>query len=242
MEWCDTSMGGKSITDGCVSNLAESSGAFPGSLPRASGEGSGTTCPRPPRLCRSVLYHPSVSTLSLRLWSPKDRNRIFLSSLCWQLHSAWNIVTAQLRVIAWMNKRQIPAYMLPIICCPSRQTQGLPRWLSKESVCQCGEAGDVGSVPELGRSPGGGHGNPLEYSCLETPTDQEVWWITVHGVSDRTEWLSMHTCRINTRIVIKPKCPSTEKWIKKMWHIFTIEYYSTIKRNETGSFVEMWMT
>ena len=37
------------------------------------------------------------------------------------------------------------------------------------------------------------------------------------------------------------KCPSTEKWIKKMWHIFTIEYYSTIKRNETRSFVEMWM-
>ena len=52
----------------------------------------------------------------------------------------------------------------------------------------------------------------------------------------------MHTCRINTRIVIKPKCPSTEKWIKKMWYIFTMEYYSAIKRNETGSFVEMWMS
>ena len=51
----------------------------------------------------------------------------------------------------------------------------------------------------------------------------------------------MHTCRINTRIVIKPKCPSTEKWIKKMWYIFTMEYYSAIKRNETGSFVEMWV-
>ena len=51
----------------------------------------------------------------------------------------------------------------------------------------------------------------------------------------------MHTCRINTRIVIKPKCPSTEKWIKKMWYIFTMEYYSAIKRNETGSFVQMWM-
>ena len=51
----------------------------------------------------------------------------------------------------------------------------------------------------------------------------------------------MHTSRINTRIVIKPKCPSTEKWIKKMWYIFTMEYYSAIKRNETGSFVEMWV-
>ena len=38
----------------------------------------------------------------------------------------------------------------------------------------------------------------------------------------------------------QPKCPSTEEWIKKMWYIHTIEYYSAIKRNEIGSFVEMW--
>ena len=39
----------------------------------------------------------------------------------------------------------------------------------------------------------------------------------------------------------QPKCPSTEEWIKKMWYIYTVEYYSAIKRNEIGSFVEMWM-
>ena len=40
----------------------------------------------------------------------------------------------------------------------------------------------------------------------------------------------------------QPKCPSTDEWIKKMmWYIYTIEYYSGIKRNEIGSFVEMWM-
>ena len=38
-----------------------------------------------------------------------------------------------------------------------------------------------------------------------------------------------------------PKCPSTDKWIKKMWYIYTMEYYSAIKRNEIGSFVETWM-
>ena len=37
------------------------------------------------------------------------------------------------------------------------------------------------------------------------------------------------------------KCPLTEEWIKKMWYIYTMEYYSTIKRNEIGSFVETWM-
>ena len=41
-------------------------------------------------------------------------------------------------------------------------------------------AGDLGSVPGLGRSPGEGHGNPLQYSCLENPMDRGAWWITVH--------------------------------------------------------------
>ena len=39
----------------------------------------------------------------------------------------------------------------------------------------------------------------------------------------------------------QPKRPSTDEWIKKMWYIYTMEYYSAIKRNEIGSFVEMWM-
>ena len=39
----------------------------------------------------------------------------------------------------------------------------------------------------------------------------------------------------------QPKCPLTDEWIKKMWYIYTMEYYSAIKRNEIGSFVEMWM-
>ena len=39
----------------------------------------------------------------------------------------------------------------------------------------------------------------------------------------------------------QPKCPSTDEWIKKTWYIYTTEYYSAIKSNEIGSFVEMWM-
>ena len=39
----------------------------------------------------------------------------------------------------------------------------------------------------------------------------------------------------------QPKCPMTDEWIKKMWYIYTMEYYSAIKKNEIGSFVEMWM-
>ena len=39
----------------------------------------------------------------------------------------------------------------------------------------------------------------------------------------------------------QPKCPLTEEWIKKMWYIYAMEYFSAIKRNEIGSLVEMWM-
>ena len=52
------------------------------------------------------------------------------------------------------------------------------------------EAGDVGSIPGSRRSPGGGHGNPLQYSCLENPMDRGAWWATVlqgHKESDVTE-------------------------------------------------------
>ena len=51
---------------------------------------------------------------------------------------------------------------------------------SKESACN---AGDLGLIPGLGRSPGGGHGKPLQFSCLENPVDRGAWWATVHGVA-----------------------------------------------------------
>ena len=42
----------------------------------------------------------------------------------------------------------------------------------------------MGSIPGLGRSLGGGHGNPLQYSCLENPMDRGAWWATVHWVTE----------------------------------------------------------
>ena len=46
-----------------------------------------------------------------------------------------------------------------------------------------GDVIDVGLIPGLARSPGGGHGNPLQYSCLENPMDRGAWWATVHRVA-----------------------------------------------------------
>ena len=51
-------------------------------------------------------------------------------------------------------------------------------------------AGDLGSIPGLGRYPGGGNGNPLQSSCLENPMDPGVWRATVHGVAKSQTQLS----------------------------------------------------
>ena len=58
----------------------------------------------------------------------------------------------------------------------------------KEPTYQCRRHGrDVGSISELGRS-GGGHGNPLQYSCLENPMDRGAWWATVHNIMTEATW------------------------------------------------------
>ena len=50
--------------------------------------------------------------------------------------------------------------------------------MGKESACSAGDKGDVGSIPGPGKSPGGEHGNPLQYSCLKDPMDRGAWWAT----------------------------------------------------------------
>ena len=53
----------------------------------------------------------------------------------------------------------------------------------KNPPASAGDTGDVGLIPGSGRSPGEGHGNPLQYSCLENPKDRGAWWAAVHGVT-----------------------------------------------------------
>ena len=55
----------------------------------------------------------------------------------------------------------------------------------KNLPANAGDARDLGSTPESGRSPAGGHGNPLQYSCLENPMDRGAWWAMIHRVAKR---------------------------------------------------------
>ena len=77
-------------------------------------------------------------------------------------------------------------------------------------------------------------------------SDSATLWTAAHQAPpstgfSREEYWSGLPFPSPTRTGKQPKCPSTEKWIKKMWHKITKEHYSAIKRNEIVPFVEMWM-
>ena len=112
----------------------------------------------------------------------------------------------QLRLLFW--KTALPAHHwlchLKILWDPQWflrvwRLPRLPQWFCrKESTCNAGDTGDTVSVPGSGRSPGGGKGNPLQYSRLENSMDRGSWRTTVCGVaeSDTTDWLSTHAHRV----------------------------------------------
>ena len=67
----------------------------------------------------------------------------------------------------------------------------------KNSLANARDARDAGLIPRLGRSPGGGNGNPFEYSCLENPMDRGALWATVHEV---TKSLTRLTKQFSTKL------------------------------------------
>ena len=62
----------------------------------------------------------------------------------------------------------------------------------EESACNAGDTGASGLIPGSGRSPGGGNGNPLQYSCLENPMDKGAWWATVQRVTELDRIVHTH--------------------------------------------------
>ena len=68
----------------------------------------------------------------------------------------------------------------------------------KNLPANAGDIRDIALIPGSGRSPGEGHGNPLQYSCLENPMDRGAWWATGHRVAQSRTWLkqfTMHACQ-----------------------------------------------
>ena len=126
-----------------------------------------------------ICWHIECNTLiasSLRIWNSSagfsydsSLKPMFLALLCRTCFS-WNLKGTLLYfAVLW---------------------GGLPWWLSsKEAACN---AGDLGLIPESGRSPGEGNGYPLQYSCLQNYMDRGAWWAIVHGVAICQTRLSKH--------------------------------------------------
>ena len=64
------------------------------------------------------------------------------------------------------------------------------------AAANTGDLGEAGAIPGLGRSPVGGNGNPLQYSCLENPMEREVWWATVLGVTESQTLCSLNEAQL----------------------------------------------
>ena len=76
----------------------------------------------------------------------------------------------------------------------------------KNLPANAGDVRDAGSVPGSERFPGGGHGNPLQYSCLKNPVDRGAWWATVHRVANSWIWLKRLGTHTHTPLLL---CCST---------------------------------
>ena len=127
--------------------------------------------------------------------------------------------------------------------CPSRYFETKFFWVVlkqygvsevKASACP---GGDLSSIPGLGRSPGEGNGNPLQYSCLENPMDGGAWWVTVHGVAKSRRWLSDFTfkqyCLNNMRSLL---------WTLVYIHIVLIlKFHKSGRVKNLPEMQEMWV-
>ena len=110
----------------------------------------------------------------------------------------------------------------------------------REPSCPVG--GNVNSYSHYGRTVW----RFLKKLKIELPYDPAIPLLGIYPkktIIQRDTCTPMFTAALFTiaRSWKQPKCPLTEKWVKKMWYIYTMEYYSAIKRNEIGSFVVRWM-
>ena len=82
----------------------------------------------------------------------------------------------------------------------------------KNPPAKAGDVRDAGSIPGIGRSPGGGHGNPFQYSCLKNPKDRRAWGATVQRVSESD--MTKATCTAHTHeYTLTSLCGVIKMWL-----------------------------
>ena len=126
----------------------------------------------------------------------QSRDRTLVSHVAGRLLTVW--ATEVTLLVVWkliMLHLTIDGFL-----CTIRTSQ--VALVVKNPPANSGDIRDTASIPGLGRSPGGGHGNSLQFSCLENPMDRRAWWATVYGVPKSwtwLKWLSMPVLPQNSR-------------------------------------------
>ena len=121
------------------------------------------------------------------------------------------------------------------------RSMGFPGGASNKEPANGGGMTDSGWIPGLGRFPGGGHGNPFQYSCLENAMERWAWHATVHRVTRSQtplKWLSMHACRaevwgqqilyiitsLGLSFLIYKGRKMTQIALKSLWCVIVLKY------------------
>ena len=114
--------------------------------------------------------------------------------------------------------------LFPKQLCSTTESLGFPDGSDgKEPACS---AGDPGSIPGSGRSPGEGNGNPLQYSCLENSIDRGGWWAAVLGVAKSRTWLVVFNNGVCVFGYLTAVCPH---WIEVFRHCFSFCIVTSFK-------------
>ena len=117
--------------------------------------------------------------LPLITTSPLSSNTFCFTSFSYLLFGPYSYLDSQsLHISSWKHQQKAPNSLVV-----------------KSPHANAGDIRDSGLIPGSGRSPGGGHSNPLQYYCLENPMDRGDWWATVHRVTKswiQRKWLSLH--------------------------------------------------
>ena len=130
--------------------------------------------------------------------------QMFLSQF-WTLTYLSITPCGQLTRWSWLEKgARLGAERTSVIPLPQNRSEVMDKdrapqvaLVVKNLPANAGDTQDLGLIPGLGRSPGGGHGNPLQYPCLENPMDRGAWQAMVHRVAKSRTWLkhlSTHAC------------------------------------------------
>ena len=111
----------------------------------------------------------------------------------------------------------------------------------KEPACWCRRHKRHGSIPGWERSPGGRHGNPLQYSCLENPMNREAWRATVHSTAKSQTWLKWLTTCACTLEKKSQAHLTLKKWgLWARWQKFSISVSPCVHAKPLQSFLTLW--